>query len=352
MSQQNVKTAAHESSETIFLTTKNVPYRHIRENLYQHIETGMTYTASSDGRLFDPVDLKEISSDGLLIMKPIKNEKGLIKIGQVIEHKRYGKAVVYGIHGVQGLTPVKVLGGGVVVTGGSAKFDIIYYEGTRYRHLPESILLGGSDWYVREDILAQEEIDKLLKFSDEKEAKEKADQEKEKIEFNNAISDFKVSDKYKHLIQGSDKYSGKLAAKNIRIELKKQFNGVKFSVRKNHFGSITISWIDGPKKDDVNNICSKYKTGRFNAYEDYHYDDVSAFNEVFGSASYISLTREYSDEFINEAIGILVDKYEYQFAGKEKPTVEDYRTGRLYNVGQEFCTRSLQNELSEILWEL
>jgi len=39
---------------------------------------------------------------------------------------------------------------------------------------------------------------------------------------------------------------GKLVASNLRIEFKKAFPGVKFSVRKEHFGCVRIAWTDGP----------------------------------------------------------------------------------------------------------
>lgn len=255
MAQQNVNTAAHESTETLFLTTRNVAYLHIRENLYQHVETGIIYTASSEGRLFDPTDFREVTTDGQRVIK-----------------------------------------------------------------------------------------------ADEREVQEPA--EKEQNDFTDAVSHFKTSTHYNALIQGDDQYSGKLAAKNIRIELKTSFKGIKFSVRKNHFDSLSVSWTDGPQKENVEAITSKYNVGRFDVYQDYHYADVSAFNEVFGGADYINLTREYSDELIHEAIGILVDKYEHHFKNEERPTVEDYRKGRLWNKGLEFYRRSLHHELSEILWEL
>ena len=52
--------------------------------------------------------------------------------------------------------------------------------------------------------------------------------------------ELKADPAYAHLEQGSDEHSGKLAAANIRRELKKAYPGIKFSVRKEHYGSVNI----------------------------------------------------------------------------------------------------------------
>lgn len=351
MSQHNVNTTTHECSDTIFLTTKKIAYRHMSENRYQHIETGLTYSASSDGRLFDTTDFKEMTTDGHLILKPVFVKKH-VKIGQVINHVRYGEGVVYAIYGVQGLKPITSLLGGGVVSGGSAEFDIVFSNDTRTEKLPESILCGGLPWSVSDNVVSQEDINKRLVLADEREAREKAETEKKQTDFNEAVSHFKTAAQYKDFIQGDDKYSGKLAARNIRMELKTSFKGIKFSVRKTHYGSLSVNWTDGPKKKEVEAITGKYETGRFNSYEDYHYTEVGAFNEVLGGANYIFLTRSYSDDFIHEAIGVLVDKYASYFRDKDIPTVDDYRKGRLYNQGQDICARSFQDDLWQIINEL
>lgn len=276
----------------------------------------------------------------------------LIKVGQIIGNKTKGNAVVCSIHGVQGEPARIIREDGVLNTAPIATFDVIFYDGTRFRKVSECALRAKTAWYITETIVSQKEIIKLISLANEKEEKEKAEIEKVNNEFNSEVSRLKTSEEHADLIQSDEPYSEKLAAKNIRIELKKQFKGVKFSVRKTQYDSLYISWIDGPKKDDVKNICSKYKTGRFDSYSDYHYSDSSPFNKVFGGVSYLFLDRSLSDEFINEGIGILLDKYELQLEGKVKPTVEDYRTGRLYNQGLTFCTRNLQDELREILSEM
>ncbi|WP_086110888.1 LPD29 domain-containing protein [Xenorhabdus vietnamensis] len=50
----------------------------------------------------------------------------------------------------------------------------------------------------------------------------------------------------------------KQVAKNIRAELKKFHPKTRFSVREEHYDSITINWIDGVNKDKIEELVSKF----------------------------------------------------------------------------------------------
>jgi len=77
-------------------------------------------------------------------------------------------------------------------------------------------------------------------------------------------------------------YGGsKHVAKNIRIELKRAFPSVKFSVTKDDEDAVDIQWIDGPSHDSIETITAKYQ-----------YQTV--FNDIFGGCRYIFLRREES----------------------------------------------------------
>ena len=91
-----------------------------------------------------------------------------------------------------------------------------------------------------------------------------------------------------------------VGAANIRIELKKAFPGVKFSVRTEHRGSssINIGWTDGPTTEQVKTVTDKYQEGDFNGMEDiYEYNDA-IFPRIFGGARYVFENRHESPALI------------------------------------------------------
>ena len=94
------------------------------------------------------------------------------------------------------------------------------------------------------------------------------------------------------LRQGDDRHSGKLSAANIRIELRSAFPKSKFSVRVSSYGSIAIHWANGPARQDVEAVTSRYQGGYFDGMEDIYRDACSPWCEVFGGADYVSCSRE------------------------------------------------------------
>lgn len=89
--------------------------------------------------------------------------------------------------------------------------------------------------------------------------------------------------------------SAKLAAKNIRTELKAAFPGVKFSVTSDTFSggdSVDIGWELGPTTKQVEAITGKYQEGSFNGMEDiYETDRENIWPDIFGGAKYVSENR-------------------------------------------------------------
>ncbi|MBB2199890.1 hypothetical protein HLH44_21120, partial [Gluconacetobacter sp. 1c LMG 22058] len=84
------------------------------------------------------------------------------------------------------------------------------------------------------------------------------------------------------LTQG-DTGDGAIAAKNIRLLLKAAFPAVKFSVRKRHYGALTVSWADGPDSNAVEAVTDLFRTG--------HNGTSTPWMMVFGHAEYISTSR-------------------------------------------------------------
>ncbi len=66
-----------------------------------------------------------------------------------------------------------------------------------------------------------------------------------------------------------------IVAKAVRVELKKSFPGVKFSVRS--ASSVYVQWTDGPAPQDVRNAVAKFELGYFDPMTDsYDYNNISS----------------------------------------------------------------------------
>lgn len=135
-----------------------------------------------------------------------------------------------------------------------------------------------------------------------------------------------------------------LAAKNIRILLKKHFPGIKFSVRKRDHTCINVSWTDGPTRDEVETIVNKFQEGNFNGLEDIYEYSNSAFNRVYGGVKYLFCTRNMSDELIAEAIDLLRQKYGETTIPADV-TLEAYNSGALNQKGYDRFTYGLASEI-------
>lgn len=139
-----------------------------------------------------------------------------------------------------------------------------------------------------------------------------------------------------HLVPVSDKANALVAAgKNIRIELAAAFPGVKFAVRSSRYSggnSIDVRWVDGPTSGQVDAIINRYQAGSFDGSTDcYNYRGDHAWPDAFGSAKYVHSTREYSDRMVASVMGRVCR----WLGGLDRtPTVDDYRTGRLYSINQ------------------
>lgn len=265
-------------------------------------------------------------------------QQTLLSVGQVVYTNLYnlGKGVIVNIHGEQKPKSIKNMYN-VMVTGGNAEFDIVFFNGNKSNRLPESIL-HGVQWKIENETVDQETIKSLIEKAEAHEQAEKAEEERKINEFKQGVEFQKSNKEYSHLTQitsNSDK-KVKIVGKNIRAELKKHFSKTKFSVRKQYYSTYHVSWSDGPTVEEVESIINKYETSRFDSYTDYHYSETSPFNVVYGGADYVFTHRNYSDEIIALAIKSLIDKYgeSYEF-DTAIMTVENYHQGILYKIGRE-----------------
>ncbi|MEX6285660.1 LPD29 domain-containing protein [Providencia hangzhouensis] len=265
-------------------------------------------------------------------------QQTLLSVGQVVYTNLYnlGKGVIVNIHGEQKPQSIKNMYN-VMVTGGNAEFDIVFFNGNKSNRLPESIL-HGVQWKIENETVDKETIKSLIEKAEEHEQAEKAEEERKINEFKQGVEFQKNNTEYSHLTKitsNSDKEI-KIVGKNIRAELKKHFPKTKFSVRKQYYSTYHVSWTDGPTVDEVESIINKYETSRFDSYTDYHYSESSPFNVVYGGADYVFTHRQYSDEIIALAIKSLIEKYgeSYEF-DTTLMTVENYHQGMLYKIGRE-----------------
>lgn len=265
-------------------------------------------------------------------------QQTLLSVGQVVYTNLYnlGKGVIVNIHGEQKPQSIKNMYN-VMVTGGNAEFDIVFFNGNKSNRLPESIL-HSVQWRIKNETVEQETIKSLIEKAEAHEQAEKAEEERKINEFKQGVEFQKSNKEYSHLTQitsNSDK-KVKIVGKNIRAELKKHFPKTKFSVRKQYYSTYHVSWSDGPTVEEVESIINKYETSRFDSYTDYHYSETSPFNVVYGGADYVFTHRDYSDEMIALAIKSLIDKYgeSYEF-DTALMTVENYHQGILYKIGRE-----------------
>jgi len=97
-----------------------------------------------------------------------------------------------------------------------------------------------------------------------------------------------------------------ITKKNLVADLKKHFKGIKFSVRKEHYNTYSISWINGPSNEDVEEITDKYIAYENDYSGDFRDYKPSNFNRLFGGFKYLSLYREQSEEIkaLKEALKI------------------------------------------------
>lgn len=122
-----------------------------------------------------------------------------------------------------------------------------------------------------------------------------------------------------------------IAAKNLRIELKRAFAGVKFSVTSRSFANgddINIRWIEGPTTKQVEEISDRYSGGEFDGMTDSYNYSRSNFGACFGTSKYISATRTMTEKLFTKTLIKLTDEYGI----KDLPTFEEYIQGEAYKV--------------------
>ena len=261
-----------------------------------------------------------------------------------------GAGIVFDIHGAQLPESVQTLQRGVGVRGGNARVDVVFLNGTISRNLSEALVRGSVQWTVLDDVATDAEVQTALEHAQAEQARRESAARTEAEQFAAEVQRLKTSPEFAHLVQGEDRYSGVLAAKNIRRVLKRAFQAVKFSVRKTSYGSLAIEWADGPTEKEVEDVAGNFKGGYYCGHEDIYKHQRTPWNEVFGAAEYTSVRRNHSAGLIEHVISDLFTDWSDTLDGIERPTVEQYERGGLHTVNVPGLSDTLQQIIRQTLY--
>ena len=219
----------------------------------------------------------------------------IIEVGQRVRCSLSycGPGIVVAVHGEQSPESVQSMGGGAVVMGGRASFDVAWAGGALSHRIPEAIVRG-VQWTIVDEVDPQAVAGALRACEDKKQA----DQAAEVVRA--AELDRKRAEavkRYRHLerADSSTKRPHVLAASNIRRELRKAWPGVRFRVRSRSYSggnAVDIGWTDGPTTEPVKAITDKYQEGHFDGMVDcYEYNRDAVFPGLYGGAQYVQAQR-------------------------------------------------------------
>lgn len=145
----------------------------------------------------------------------------------------------------------------------------------------------------------------------------------------------------------------KTASGNLRELLKRNFPGVKFSVRKDGSGdTVNITWTDGPTRKMVDEIAGQFEGRRFNGMEDCEEIVSSDFTDLFGSLGYVFTEREYSGEVMERERMKVMEDYPLLADGKGHLRDELFGNIKVSEASMDFCWFSLDSVARHRLWDI
>lgn len=229
-----------------------------------------------------------------------------IEVGQRVHCILYGgkDGVIVQVNGEQSPETCSTIGRGVCVSGGKAHFDIIWDNGTQSFGIPESLVRGSVQWRLIDEVVSAGVVAEYrTKLTIETARRTAAEAERQRV-FSEERD--KLRSQFPKLKLASDEPSDfKRGVINIRALLKESFPRVKFSVRQNHYGSVSISWVDGPIVKQVEHLVNRFKNGHFDGMSDCYESRETPWNSEFGGADYISISRTETLAIVAKAIDTL-----------------------------------------------
>ncbi len=156
---------------------------------------------------------------------------------------------------------------------------------------------GIGTYYKQGDVVNMEIVNDILLNAIEKAKKDEAArpgrEAAAKIELQLEIDNLK--EKFNYLTPVNEHSGGKEAAKNIRIDLKRHFPDVKFSVTSD-YSKVQINWQDGPTTKEVEKITDKYESHETDETGDFRDYKPSLFNKIFGGSKFVFADRSMSEQ--------------------------------------------------------
>lgn len=212
---------------------------------------------------------------------------------------RYG--IVTAIHGVSDRNSCRSIFNGAGAMGGTADFDVIFSDGTQAIKVPECLMYNSVAWQVLDEVVPADFVADAIEAAKKYQA-ERAEQARIKAEkFAAGLIAVKAEYPYLHTTEAKKDFSpGRLAATNMRIELKRHFPNVKFSV-KSDFNSVRIGWTNGPTDEMVRKIVGKYEAGHFDGMTDSYDYRNTPFNQTFGDPKYVFVERSNTIDEVRKA---------------------------------------------------
>lgn len=149
-----------------------------------------------------------------------------------------------------------------------------------------------------------DKVSERLRVAQEKAEEERIWKENETTRLKNEEI-ARIEKEYSFLTVITDKYDQKTTANNLRTLLKVKFPATKFSVKKHHYDSYTVSWEDGPTEQQVSEITHLFKDEGWDGMSDSSYSIDTPFNRRYGGIGYISTDRKISDAVRNQELDLL-----------------------------------------------
>jgi hypothetical protein len=103
-------------------------------------------------------------------------------------------------------------------------------------------------------------------------------------------------------------------AKLVRAALRKEFPGVRFSVRSKSYSggaSIDVSWQDGPPTKAIERVAKRFEGSSFDGMIDLktHHDSILDGEAVSFAADYVFCQRDTSRQLLEQVIPVAKKKY-------------------------------------------
>jgi hypothetical protein len=231
----------------------------------------------------------------------INNESTNLRVGRRIYCSLYGGkyGTISAVHGIPDQGNFHRAAGGVLnmVTGPEAHIDVVWDHGATSQQVPECICTGIQWNFLDEPDRSQADIDEALAYAEQKRVEAEEAKAAQERAFVAKVQALRSCDYYADLEQssregGTDKT--KLAAKNIRKLLKKAHPSVKFSVRKDGYSTLWVTWpraVEGEEVNQrtINDLIGRFQTGYYDPEQDLSGSSDSAFNIVFGGVNHITM---------------------------------------------------------------